>query len=68
MDIIDHYVDLVGIDNVSLGTDFSGTITGLADANAQIEAIRAMSPGAYIRKRAKPKGFDRIDGLYNVTR
>jgi len=68
VDIIDHYVNLVGIDNVSLGTDFSGTVTGLAEANAQIEAIRAMSPSAYVGKRAKPRGFDRIDGLYNVTR
>lgn len=68
VDIIDHYVNLVGIDNVSLGTDFSGTVSGLAEANAQIEAIRAMNPNAYIGKRAKPGGFDRIDGLYNVTR
>lgn len=68
VDLIDHYVELVGIDNVIIGTDFSGTVSGLAEANAQIEAIRAMNPNAYIGKRAKPKGFDRIDGLYNVTR
>lgn len=68
VDMIDHYVNLVGIDNVSIGADFSGTVGGLAEANAQIEAIRAMNPNAYIGKRAKPRGFDRIDGLYNVTR
>jgi len=68
VDIIDHYVNLVGIDNVSIGADFSGTVGGLAEANAQIEMIRAMNPNAYIGKRAKPQGFDRIDGLFNVTR
>jgi membrane dipeptidase len=68
VDMIDYYVNLVGIDNVSIGTDFSGTVHSLAEANAQIEMIRAMNPNAYIGKRAKPKGFDRIDGLFNVTR
>ena len=68
VDMIDYYVDLVGIDNVIIGTDFSGTVSGLAEANAQIETIRALNPNAYIGKRAKPKGFDKIDGLYNVTR
>ena len=68
VDMIDYYVNLVGIDNVIIGTDFSGTVSGLAEANAQIETIRALNPNAYIGKRAKPKGFDKIDGLYNVTR
>ena len=68
VDMIDYYVNLVGIDNVSIGTDFSGTVSGLAETNAQIETIRAMNPNAYIGKCAKPKGLDRIDGLYNVTR
>lgn len=68
VEMIDHWVKLVGIDNVTIGTDFSGTVTGLAEANAQIEMIRALAPNAYVGKRCKPKGFDRIDGLYNVTR
>ena len=68
VDMIDHYVNLVGIDNVTLGTDFVGTITGRAEAVAQIEAIRAMSPKAYVGKRVNPQGFESIDGLYNVTR
>lgn len=68
VNMIDYWVNLVGIDNVTIGTDFSGTVTGLAEADAQINMIRALNPNAYIGKRAKPKGFDRIDGLFNVTR
>ncbi|MCQ2400974.1 MAG: membrane dipeptidase [Lachnospiraceae bacterium] len=68
VNMIDYWVNLVGIDSVTIGTDFSGTVTGLAEADAQINMIRAMSPNAYVGKRCKPKGFDRIDGLFNVTR
>ena len=68
VNMIDYWVNLVGVDNVTIGTDFSGTVTGLAEADAQINAIRAKNPKAYLGKRAKPIGFDRIDGLYNVTR
>lgn len=67
VDQIDYLVNLVGIESVSLGTDFSGTIHSLAQANAEIEMIRALHPNAYIGRRAKPKGFERIDGLFQVT-
>ena len=69
-DVADHvaYVArLVGIEHVGIGSDFSGTTDRSATASEAIDAIRRRWPGAYLGRRAKPRGFDTIDGWPNLT-
>lgn len=67
-DHVDHVARLVGIEHVGIGSDFSGTTGRSATASEAIDAIRRRWPNAYLGRRAKPQGFDTIDGWPNLTR
>ena len=66
-DHIDHVVNLVGIEHVAIGTDFSGTTAQKEQSSEAIEAIRRRWPNAYLGRRVKPRGFETIDGLPSLT-
>lgn len=67
-DHVAHVARLVGIEHVGIGSDFSGTTERSASASEAIDAIRRRWPSAYLGRRAKPRGFDTIDGWPNLTR
>lgn len=66
-DHLDHFVELVGIDHVGIGTDFAGAAGTDERHEERIAAIRASWPNAYVGKRARPQGFETIAGLKNLT-
>lgn len=68
VDQIDYIVNLVGIDNVSIGTDFTGTVKYRSELLNQIKMIRGENPNIYKGAPSLPLGFERIDALFNVTR
>jgi len=70
VDHIDYIVQLVGIDHVAIGTDFTGTTdrSVLERANKNVELIRSQFSGPYVGKRFKPAGIASISGLPNMTR
>lgn len=67
VDHLDHFVRLVGIDHVCIGTDFAGVSAREATHEERIAAIRSRWPNAYVGKRARPKGFESIADLPNLT-
>ncbi len=70
VDHIDYIVNLVGIDHVGLGTDFTGTTTESVrmETSETIKAIRRQFPGRYLGERKGPAGFTSIEELPNITR
>jgi len=69
VDHIDYIVNLVGIDHVGLGTDFTGTATESIrqETSRTIEVIRQQFPGRYLGERKGPAGFRSIEELPNIT-
>lgn len=67
VDNLEHAIAVVGLEHVCLGTDFSGTTASMATSDAEITAIRRRWPNAYLGSRSKPKGFQSIRELPNVT-
>lgn len=68
VDHIDYIVNLVGIDHVAIGMDFSGTTLSLESSNEEIETLRRRFSKAYRGKRVRPAGIETISGLPNLTR
>lgn len=66
-DNIEHAIRVVGLEHVCIGTDFSGTTSAMGLSDAEINAIRARWPNAYLGSRSKPRWFRTIADLPNLT-
>lgn len=67
VDHLEHAIGIVGLEHVCIGTDFSGTTTAMGTSDAEIESIRKRWPNAYLGSRSRPKGFQSIRELPNLT-
>ena len=70
VDVVDHLeylVELIGIDHVSIGTDFRGTTIPSPTKDAELAATRRRWANAYLGRRAAPKGFESVTELPNLT-
>lgn len=67
VDNLEHAIGVLGIENVCIGTDFSGTTGSMGLSNDEIEAIRKQWPSAYLGSRSRPTGFSSISELPNFT-
>ncbi len=67
VDHLEHAIGIVGLEHVCLGTDFSGTTSAMGTSDAEIMAIRRRWPNAYLGSRSRPRGFQSIRELPNLT-